>query len=225
MMKSLLDVAERMNLAYPNTLFGQYFHEMVAILAIVFGGAFLLYAYQHQAYFGGVVGFLLGGWLGLLVRTCYLSEGTVPPLLYVALFAVGGACLAVFFPRLVGILLGGFTSLLGVFLVSPEILETHPNQNLLFPLLFVLGGGIGALFPRFFFILDSSLIGAAFVTYGVSAAILPKLMPMLPATSNALLHLGVFLPAVCFGVLYQFFRQPSGGGGPAHQEIVIKNRA
>ena len=68
---------------------------------------------------------------------------------------------------------------------------------------FLLGGGLGAIFPKFFFIFNSSLIGAVFVTYGISTAIVGKLAGEVKPETQVLVHLCVFLPALLFGVMYQ----------------------
>lgn len=201
----LVQLVERLNLAAPASLAGAYFQEMMAILAIVFGGAFLLFAYKHYDYFAGITGFMLGGWLGLMLRNQFLAASHLNPVIYMGAFAVVGACIAVFYRRFIGVLLGGFTSLCGVFVMAPELLTSHPNQNVTFTAIFVLGGGLGALFPKFFYVFNSSLIGAVFVSYGISASILPKLMGQMPHSTSALLHLLVFLPCLIFGILYQLF--------------------
>jgi hypothetical protein len=201
----LVQLVERLNLAAPASLAGAYFQEMMAILAIVFGGAFLLFAYKHYDYFAGITGFMLGGWLGLMVRNQFLAGSHLNPVIYMGVFAVVGACIAVFYRRFIGILLGGFTSLCGVFVMAPELLTSHPNQNVTFSAIFLMGGGLGALFPKFFYVFNSSLIGAVFVSYGISASILPKLMGQMPHSTSALLHLLVFLPCLIFGILYQLF--------------------
>jgi hypothetical protein len=203
--EELVRLVERLNLAAPASLAGAYFQEMLAILAIVFGGAFLLFAYKHYDYFAGITGFMLGGWMGLLIRNQYLQGGSLSPVIYMGVFAVVGACIAVFYRRFIGILLGGFTSLCAVYMVAPEILTSHANQNLTFGGIFLMGGGLGALFPTFFYVFNSSLIGAVFVSYGVSASVLPKLMGEMPQSTSALIHLLIFLPCLVFGVLYQLF--------------------
>ena len=68
---------------------------------------------------------------------------------------------------------------------------------------FLLGGGLGAIFPKFFFIFNSSLIGAVFVTYGISAAIVCKLIGEVKADLAVLVHLCIFLPLLLFGMMYQ----------------------
>ena len=203
--EDLVRKIEHLNLSSQASAMGAYFPEMLAVLAIIFGGAFLLFAYKHYEYFAGITGFLLGGWLGIMVRTQFMKESQINPMLYMAVFAVVGACIAVFYRRFIGILLGGFTALCCVTLVSQELLTAHPNQNLTFGAVFILGGGLGALFPRLFFVFNSSLIGAIFVSYGISVAILPKLMGQLPQSSSAMLHLLIFLPCLLFGILYQMF--------------------
>jgi hypothetical protein len=208
----LVQIVERLNLAAPASLAGAYFQEMMAILAIVFGGAFLLFAYKHYDYFAGITGFMLGGWLGLLLRNQYLTGSHMNPVIYMGAFAVVGACIAVFYRRFIGILLGGFTALCAVHVAAQDVLTAHPNQNVTFIAVFLLGGGLGALFPKFFYVLNTSLIGAVFVSYGISASVLPKLMGEMPQSTSALIHLLVFLPCLIFGVLYQLFTAHSEEG-------------
>lgn len=224
--RSLLGWAERLNLAAPAGLAGGHAAEMIAILAIVFGGSFLLFAYRHYDYFAGITGFLLGGWLGLMVRAQYLEGSRLSPFLYMAVSAVVGACVAVFYRRFVGILLGGFLALCATLVVAPDVLQSNPNQNLSFALIFLLGGGLGALFPKFFFVVNTSLIGAAFVTYGVMIAFGPRLASQIPAMWSAVLHLLVFVPCLVFGVLYQFIstRDETADLPGAHPHIVINAR-
>jgi len=210
----------------PSGVAGTHVAEMIAILAVVFGGSFLLFAYRHYDYFAGITGFLLGGWLGLMVRAQYLQQSRLSPFLYMAACAVGGACVAVFYRRFVGILLGGFFTLCATLVVAPDVLAANPNQNLSFGIIFLLGGGLGALFPKFFFVMNTSLIGAAFITYGVMVAFGPRLAEHLPAMWSAILHLVVFLPCLVFGVLYQFVStrdETDGEFGPQAQ-IVINAR-
>jgi len=218
--------AERLNLTAPASLAGAHFGEMVAILAIVFGGAFLLFAYRHYDYFAGITGFLLGGWLGLMVRAQYMPGSRVSPFLYMAACAVGGACVAVFYRRLVGILLGGFIALCATLVLAEDVLVKNSNQNLSFALIFLLGGGLGALFPKFFFVANTSLIGAAFVTFGIMTAFGPRLAAEFPAMWSAALHLLVFVPCLAFGVLYQFISTRDETGGPlgSPTQIVINAR-
>jgi hypothetical protein len=225
--QSLLDWAERLNLAAPAGLAGAHIGEMIAILAIVFGGSFLLFAYRHYDYFAGITGFLLGGWLGLMARAQYLEGSRLSPFLYMAASAVAGACIAVFYRRFVGILLGGFLALCATLVAAPEVLQVNANQNLSFALIFLLGGGLGALFPKFFFVANTSLIGAAFVTYGVMVAFGPRLSAQVPAVWSAVLHLLVFLPCLVFGILYQVVStldKTEGGGLGPQAQIVINAR-
>jgi hypothetical protein len=83
---------------------------------------------------------------------------------------------------------------------------------------FLLGGGLGAIFPKFFFIFNSSLIGAVFVTYGVSTAIVGRIVGDPQADLQALIHLCIFLPLLLFGLLYQLTTaqaQSVAGDAPA----------
>lgn len=225
---TIVSFIERLNLATPKSFVGSYFDQMLAILAIVFGGSFLLFAYKHYAYFSGVTGFLLGGWLGLMIKNQYYPEGAISPAIYMGASAVAGACIAVYYERLVGIMLGGFTILSLVYVFTPELFTHHPNQNLTFGLLFLLGGGLGALFSKFFFIFNTSLIGAIFATHGISLAIVAPLVHGLTPQWNVMVHLLIFVPLLLFGMLYQFITTRDTDGPPVarapQQQIVINAR-
>jgi hypothetical protein len=144
-------------------------------------------------------------------------------------FAVGGACTAVFYRRFVGILLGGVFALCATLVFCPNVLQSSPNQNLSFPLIFLMGGGLGALFPKFFYVVNTSVLGAGFITGGVVLVFGPKLAVHLPQTWATAIHLLVFLPCLLFGILYQFVSTrdetdgavAAAGGG---QQIIIHAR-
>jgi hypothetical protein len=76
---------------------------------------------------------------------------------------------------------------------------------------FLLGGGLGAIFPKFFFVFNSSLIGAVFVTYGISTAIVGKLVGEVNPETQVMVHLCVFLPLLLFGVMYQLTTSQNEG--------------
>ena len=161
MIRELVALVERLNLSTTQNLVGNHFPEIVALLSIVFGGSFLLFAWKHHSYFLGVTGFLVGGWAGLMLKShLQPAGGGVTPMLYLATCAVGGAFIATCWRRFIGILLG-------------------------------------------FFIFNSSLIGAVFVTYGISAAIVSKLIGEVKADLAVLVHLCIFLPMLLFGMMYQ----------------------
>jgi hypothetical protein len=87
---------------------------------------------------------------------------------------------------------------------------------------FLLGGGLGAIFPKFFFVFNSSLIGAVFVTYGVSAAIVSKLIGDVKADLAVLVHLCIFLPLLLFGIMYQLTtsqNEPIAEDGPVRAPV------
>ena len=176
MMRELVDLVQALNLSTHKSVIGSHFPEILALLSIVFGGAFLLFGWKHHAYFLGVTGFLTGGWAGLMLKShLQPAGGGVTPMLYLATCSVAGAFVAICWRRFVGILLGGFT-------------------------VAILGS---VFFPKFFFVFNSSLIGAVFVTYGISTAIVGKLIGEVNAETQVLVHLCVFLPLLIFGVMYQ----------------------
>lgn len=204
MLNEITALLERLNLSGHKAVAGEHFPEIVALLSIVFGGAFLLYGWKHHEYFLGITGFLCGGWAGILAKTHFAPAGNVPPIVYLGACAVAGAYVAIYFRQLVGILLGGFTvAVLGT-VFFPGLFRPGNYSTLTVALSFLLGGGLGAIFPRFFFIFNSSLIGSVFVTYGVSSAVLAQVAGDAPPKTRLLLHVLVFLPLLIFGVLYQF---------------------
>lgn len=204
MIRELVELIQRLNLSAHKNLVGAHFPEIVALLSIVFGGSFLLFAWKHHSYFLGVTGFLAGGWAGLLLKShLQPAGGGVTPMLYLAVCAVAGAFVATCWRRFVGILLGGFTvAVLGT-VFFPHTFRPGDHTLASICLAFLLGGGLGAIFPKFFFVFNSSLIGAVFVTYGVSAAIVSRLAGDVKAEAQILIHLCIFLPLLIFGVLYQ----------------------
>jgi hypothetical protein len=197
-------LVERLNLSAHRNIVGAHFPEIVALLSIVFGGAFLLYGWRHHAYFLGVTGFLVGGWAGLLLKS-QLSPmgGRVAPVLYLVTCALAGAFIASCWKRFIGILLGGFTVAVLGSVFFPHHFKPGNHSLIAITTAFLLGGGMGAIFPRFFFVFDSSLIGSIFVTYGVSIMIVGKLVGAVGSETQVLIHLCVFLPLLLFGVIYQ----------------------
>ncbi len=202
---------ERLNLSHHKSLIGTYFPEIIALLSIVFGGSFLLFGWRHHEYFLGITGLIVGGWAGLFLKSHFAPYGTTSPFLYVAVCAAAGAYIGAFCKRFVGILLGGFTVALFASVFSPTLFKPGEQTMLGTAVIFLLGGGLGGLFPKFFYVLNSSLIGSVFVTYGISLAVLAPLQQISPST-RVLLHLAAFLPLFVFGLLYQGF---SGAPGPA----------
>jgi hypothetical protein len=204
MIRDLVALVERLNLSTHKNMVGVHFPEILALLSIVFGGSFLLFAWRHHAYFLGVTGFLVGGWAGLMLKShLQPAGGGVTPMLYLATCAVGGAFVATCWRRFVGILLGGFTvAVLGSVLL-PRFFRPGDHTLTTMSMAFLLGGGLGAIFPKFFFVFNSSLIGAVFVTFGVSQAVLGRVAGDLQPDLNVLIHLCIFLPLLLFGVMYQ----------------------
>ncbi len=229
MIRELVDLVQRLNLSAHRNVVGVHFPEIVALLSIVFGGAFLLFGWRHHGYFLGVTGFLSGGWAGLLLKShLQPAGGGVTPMLYLAVCAVAGAFVAICWKRFVGILLGGFTvAVLGT-VFFPQYFKPGDHTLAAISMAFLLGGGLGAIFPKFFFVFNSSLIGAVFVTYGISTAIVNKLVGGLREEMQVLVHLCVFLPLLIFGVLYQLTtsaHEPMAEDAPAPAPLPARARA
>lgn len=204
MVRQIAEFIERLNLSAPNAIVGQHFPAIVALLSIIFGGAFLLFGWRHHQYFLGVTGFLVGGWAGLMLKNHLAPAGSVAPMLYLAVCAAAGAFVCISWTRLVGILLGGFTVALVGSVFSPENYRGGDHTLSIISMSFLLGGGLGGMFPKFFFITNSSLIGSVFVTYGVSSGIVGPVAGKLDPQTQMLVHLCLFLPLLVFGILYQF---------------------
>ena len=203
MFQELVDAVQRLNLSSPENFIGEHFQEIVALLSIVFGGSFLLFAWKHRKYFLGITGFLVGGWLGLLLKSHFSPEGDVAPFIYLGFCSVAGAYIAVTLQRFVGMLLGGFTVAMLMIVFFPAMLDPENRNLLTLCMAFLMGGGLGAMFPKFFFVYNCSLIGAVFVTFGVSQAIFTTLAGDLAPDMRTILHLVVFLPLFLFGLIYQ----------------------
>lgn len=204
MIRELVGLVERLNLSTHKNMVGTHFPEILALLSIVFGGSFLLFAWRHHAYFLGVTGFLVGGWAGLMLKThLQPAGGGVTPMLYLATCAVGGAFVATCWRRFVGILLGGFTVAVLGSVIFPRYFRPGDHTLPAMSMAFLLGGGLGAIFPKFFFVFNSSLIGSVFVTFGVSQAVLCHVTGDLKTDLSVLIHLCIFLPLLLFGIMYQ----------------------
>lgn len=204
MIRELVALVERLNLSTHKNMVGNHFPEILALLSIVFGGSFLLFAWKHHEYFLGVTGFLVGGWAGLMLKShLQPAGGGVTPTLYLATCAIGGAFVAICWRRFVGILLGGFTVAILGSVVFPRFFRPGDHTLPAISMAFLLGGGLGAIFPKFFFVFNSSLIGAVFVTFGISQAVLGKIAADLKGDVTVLIHLCIFLPLLLFGVMYQ----------------------
>lgn len=194
---------ERLNLAQQHSAAGGHFPDVMALLAIVFGGSFLLFAWKHHEYYLGVTGFIVGGWIGLMLKSHVASPGGPAPVLYIGVCAVAGAFVCVQFRQLVGMLLGGFSaSILGAVL-SPSMFQAGDHGLVSVSAAFLMGGGLGAMFPKFFFVFNSSLIGAVFVTWGIATGLLAPFTSGASPNARVMIHLLVFLPLLLFGVLYQ----------------------
>ncbi len=211
MIRELAEMLQRLNLSHPQNFIGEHFPEILSLLAIVFGGSFLLFAWKQRNYFLGITGFLVGGWAGLLLKGHVSPQGDLAPYLYLAVCAVAGAFLAITMQRFVGMLLGGFSTAMLMMVFVPDLLRPEQGNLLSLGLSFLLGGGLGAIFPRFFFVFNASLIGAVFVTYGVSEAILTSVANAATPELKTFLHLAVFLPLLLFGMIYQLSMKDEEG--------------
>jgi hypothetical protein len=203
MTAEIVRLIERLNLSHHQSVVGASFPDIVALMSMVFGVSFLLFGWQHHRYFLGITGFLVGGWAGLMLKGHAAPSGNVAPFLYLAVCAIGGAYVAIYFQRFVGMLLGGFTIACLGSVFFPAMFNPGRETLTVVSLAFLLGGGLGGIFPKFFFVFNSSLIGAVFATYGVSLSILSPLSGGSSAQARVLLHLLVFLPLFLFGLLYQ----------------------
>ncbi len=224
MAAELVRFIERLNLAHHQNVVGSYFPDIVALMSIVFGMSFLLFGWRHHQYFLGITGFLVGGWAGLLLKGHAAPSGAFAPFLYLAVCAVGGAFIATYFERLVGMLLGGFTVAVLGSVFFPTMFAPGKETLSVVTLAFLLGGGLGGIFPKFFFVFNSSLIGAVFATYGVSLAILTPLLGNTSVEARTIIHLVVFLPLFVFGVLYQIIttQQQEQAAAPVPVRVQVE---
>lgn len=211
MLNEISGLLERLNLSYHTALVGQHFPEIVALLSIIFGGAFLLYGWRHHEYFLGITGFLVGGWAGMIAKAHFAPAGSAPPILYLSVCAVAGAYVAIYFRKFVGILLGGFTVAVLGSVFFPSLFKPGNYSSVTVAMAFLLGGGMGAIFPKFFFVFNSSLIGSVFATYGISAAVLSQVAGEASPKTRLMIHVLVFLPLLIFGILYQLVTAREAG--------------
>lgn len=221
-MGALVDFLNRFDLSYPRTLVGAHFLEIVGVLAIVLGGALLLFSWRHHRYFLGVTGFLAGAFAGLLFKDNVMPDGGIGHTVYIVVCGAAVAAIAYLFKRFVGMILGGFAVALVVSVGFPRLMSSGViggQTNLLtLALAFMLGGGLGAIFPKFFFVLTSSLFGSAFATFGITTALWPILMQPTPMVEENLLHAVIMIPLFVFGFCYQLWTtkdQPFEDDAPA----------
>lgn len=203
-MESLLKSITSLDLSSPKTVLGYYFMDVLGVLSILFGGVLLLFAWKHHDYFLGLIGFLAGAFGGLLFKAHLFASEGIAHLLYIAVCGTALAVLSVFFKRLVGIALGGILVALALVLLRPTVLQGGGQGTVTLALAYLLGGGLGALFPREVYILTTSLFGAAFATFGLTITLVPVLAPRLPLGSDPLVHALIFVPLFVFGMAYQF---------------------
>ena len=69
MLEKITGMIERLDLSYHRTMVGTHFPEIIGLLAIIFGGSFLLFAWKHHEYFLGITGLLVGSWAGLIIKS------------------------------------------------------------------------------------------------------------------------------------------------------------
>ena len=118
----IVSFVERLNLSHHHNVIGPHFPEVLALLSIVFGGAFLLYGWRHHEYFLGVTGLLVGAWAGLLLRRHVAPDG-LPAFAYMAAAGAAGAYIGACWRHVVGILLGGFTAALVASVFAPALFD------------------------------------------------------------------------------------------------------
>ena len=217
-MGALLDVMERLDLSHRESLAGPYFADIIGILSIIFGGAFLLFSYSHHRYFTGVTGFLAGCFAGLLFKANVMPEGGASHIAYIALCGVAVAAIYMLFRRFVGMVLGGFVTAVTVCVLYPKFLEPQQNNLLMLSIGFMLGGGLGAMFPRFFYIVATSLFGSVFVTYGLAGTLLPTLLSDPAMTHRPLWHAMILMPLFLFGVCFQVLSTHEASTPPPQPE-------
>lgn len=205
MLRDALDTILQLDLSYPRHLIGSHFIEILSLLSIVFGGSFLLFAWKHRAYFLGMTGLFIGAWGGLMLRAHFNPEGQIAPMIYLGLGAAAGAYVSVHWQRFVGMMLGGFTTLIVTAIVSPVTMQIDRGGMLTVGMIFLMGGALGALFPKLFFVFNSALIGATFVTYGVTQGLIRSWLEEASAPMTQTAHVAIFFPLLLFGILYQMF--------------------
>lgn len=215
-MEGLLDILERLDLSHAAGLAGRHFDDVVGILSIVFGGAILMFAWKHHRYFLGVTGFLTGCFLGLIFKANVMPDGGAGHILYIVLAGAAAAAICMLFRRFVGMLLGGFVTAVALCVVYPKFMAPDRHNLLMMSIGFMLGGGLGAMFPRFFYITATSLFGAAFVTFGLAGTLLPSLMSDPTVADRPLWHAMILMPLFLFGVVYQMLTT-RGEEGPASE--------
>jgi hypothetical protein len=213
-MYRLLNVIERLDLAYRDSLVGPYFNDIIGVMSIVFGGCLLLFSWKHHRYFLGVTGFLTGCFLGLIFKSTVLPDGGAGHLLYIVLCGGALAAFCLMFERFVGMLMGGFVTAAVMAVIFPQFLQPERHNLLVISIGFMLGGGLGSIFPRIFFITATSLFGAAFVTYGVTGTLLPTLLSDPTVAHRPLWHAVILLPLFIFGLCYQLMTTRRDEGGP-----------
>lgn len=215
-MEGFLDTLERLDFSHAAGLAGRYFDDVVGILSIVFGGAILMFAWKHHRYFLGVTGFLAGCFLGLLFKANVMPDGGATHVIYIVLAGAAMGVVCVLFRRLVGMLLGGFVTAVALCVIYPKFMEPGRHNLLMMSIGFMLGGGLGAMFPRFFYVVATSLFGAAFVTFGLAGTLLPNLMSDPAVANRPLWHAMILMPLFLFGVVYQLLttRGEEGPGTP-----------
>jgi hypothetical protein len=202
MLQKVIDFIKGLNLSYPKSIIGPYFDEIVAVMAIIFGGTLILFGWRERNYFLAIIGGLAGAWCGLLLRSVFLPESKILPFVYIGVFGLSGAIILVFFKRFAGLLLGGFIALCVAIILFPKLFSPGRETYIAISITFLLGGGAGAIFPRFFIILVTSLAGSIFITYGISKLLI-NIFTEPQGETFTMLHLLVFLPLLIFGVLYQ----------------------
>jgi hypothetical protein len=202
-MQKIIDFIQGLNFSYSESVIGAHFNEIVALMSIVFGGSLMLFGWKEKNYFLAVIGGLVGAWGGLLLRTVFLPESKILPFIYIIVFAIVGAVATVFFRRFTGMLLGGFIAICVAITIFPKVFMPGKETYIATALCFLLGGGMGAIYPHIFIIIVTSLIGSIFVTYGISTFIISSIIGTSSSNTYIAIHLLIFLPLLIFGIIYQ----------------------
>jgi hypothetical protein len=222
MFRSIFEFIEKLNFSYPGSIIKGHFTEIVALVFILLGGVFLLYGWKHHRYFLGVIGLLCGAILGLILKVIYSPEGVIVPFIYMAVFAGIGCAIAIYFERLMGILLGGIFVACVCIILFPKLFRPGDSTYVALSLAFLLGGGLGAISPRIFFILNAALLGSIFITYGISLIAVENFAQNASYHTRVVIHTLIFLPLLIFGILYQMFTSEQETEGASRSSTVYR---
>lgn len=191
-----------LNLSYPESFVGKYFNIILGILAVIFGGSLVLFGQKQKQYLYALTGLIFGAIIGIYLKTAFGTASQFTPIIYVIVCGLLGMLAVIWYERIAGVLLGGITTVFLACVLSEIIANKIPSNYMNFVTIFLFGGVLGALFPEIFFIFDVALIGATFVTYGVSQIIAQGVNIPLSHDKVVLIHFFVFVPTLVFGIIY-----------------------